>query len=191
MTVVTCNDTLHESRNMGPFSTLGLTVKLDKIAKICFCEAHNKLRLFIFQHCLLLPLDYGSHPQHWLLLDRVVQQIVLQGEGQEDPDVSHVPGVLTIWNIRSNLQGMERLGCEKTGIKSICCHFFSESNWILLLWLNHLLRFRMETNFAYTFPVRLVLSYRYIVIVDEIFKIRSMYFNFSLYALFWMKTFTL
>ena len=110
MTVVTCNDTLHDSRNMGPFSTLGATelnkiakyvsVKLNKIAKyVCFCEARNKLCLFIFQHCLLLPLDYGSHPQHWLLLDRVVQQIVLQGEGQEDPDVSHVPGVLTIQNV--------------------------------------------------------------------------------------------
>lgn len=47
----------------------------------------------MLQHCLLLPLDYGSHPQHWLLLDRVVQQIVLQGEGQEDPDVSHVPEI--------------------------------------------------------------------------------------------------
>ena len=66
--------------------------------------------LFIYQHCLLLPLDYGSHPQHWLLLDRVVQQIVLQGEGQDDPDVSHVPGVLTFQNIKSKSKGMNRMG---------------------------------------------------------------------------------
>ena len=125
MTVVTCNDTLYDSRNMDPFSTLGLTVKLDKIAKyVCFCETHNKLRLFIFQHCLLLPLDYGSHPQHWLLLDRVVQQIVLQGEGQEDPDVSHVPGVLTIQIIQSKSQGMKSPGCKKTGIKHKDATFF-------------------------------------------------------------------
>lgn len=32
----------------------------------------------LLQHCILLPLDYGSHPQHWLLFDRLVQQIVLQ-----------------------------------------------------------------------------------------------------------------
>merc|ERR1719361_2722014 len=32
----------------------------------------------LLQHCILLPLDYGSYPQHWLLFDRLVQQIVLQ-----------------------------------------------------------------------------------------------------------------
>lgn len=34
--------------------------------------------LSLLEHCLLIPLDYGSHPQHWLLFDRIVQQIVLQ-----------------------------------------------------------------------------------------------------------------
>lgn len=34
--------------------------------------------LSLLEHCTLLPLDYGSHPQHWLLFDRIVQQIVLQ-----------------------------------------------------------------------------------------------------------------
>ncbi|KAK2706666.1 hypothetical protein QYM36_014640 [Artemia franciscana] len=42
----------------------------------------------MLQHCLLLPLDYSSHPQHWLLFDRLVQQIVLQSENGYDPDVS-------------------------------------------------------------------------------------------------------
>ena len=34
--------------------------------------------LSLLHHSLLLPLDYGAAPQHWLLFDRVVQQIVLQ-----------------------------------------------------------------------------------------------------------------
>lgn len=38
------------------------------------------------QHCLLLPLDYGSHPHHWLLFDRVTQQIILQTESGNNPD---------------------------------------------------------------------------------------------------------
>lgn len=34
----------------------------------------------------MLPLDYGSYPQHWILFDRIIQQIVLQTESGEDPD---------------------------------------------------------------------------------------------------------
>lgn len=34
--------------------------------------------LSLLDHFLLIPLDYGSHPQHWLLFDRIAQQIVLQ-----------------------------------------------------------------------------------------------------------------
>ncbi|XP_046383257.1 disheveled-associated activator of morphogenesis 1 [Ischnura elegans] len=44
--------------------------------------------LSLLQHMLLLPLDYGSHPQHFLLFDRIVQQIILQTENGDDPDVS-------------------------------------------------------------------------------------------------------
>ncbi|CAH1159429.1 unnamed protein product [Phaedon cochleariae] len=51
--------------------------------------------LSLLEHCLLLPLDYGAHPQHWLLFDRIVQQIVLQQKDEDDtharvknPDVS-------------------------------------------------------------------------------------------------------
>ncbi|KMQ84125.1 disheveled-associated activator of morphogenesis 1, partial [Lasius niger] len=51
--------------------------------------------LSLLEHCLLLPLDYGSHPQHWLLFDRIVQQIVLQSESNEtglirNPDVAPI-----------------------------------------------------------------------------------------------------
>ncbi|KRT81519.1 hypothetical protein AMK59_5568, partial [Oryctes borbonicus] len=52
--------------------------------------------LSLLKHCILIPLDYGSHPQHWLLFDRIVQQIVLQQSDTSDttkvtvrnPDVS-------------------------------------------------------------------------------------------------------
>lgn len=33
-------------------------------------------------------MDYGSHPYHWLMFDRIVQQLVLQSESGEDVDVS-------------------------------------------------------------------------------------------------------
>ncbi len=43
----------------------------------------------LLQHCLLLPLDYGAaRPRHWILFDRVVQQVVLQSEAAEDHDVA-------------------------------------------------------------------------------------------------------
>lgn len=40
-------------------------------------------------------MDYGAYPQHWLLFDRIVQQIVLQSEGNEagttrNPDVAPI-----------------------------------------------------------------------------------------------------
>lgn len=44
--------------------------------------------LSLLNHCILLPLDYGSHPQHWLLFDRVIQQIVMQSESGIDHDVT-------------------------------------------------------------------------------------------------------
>ncbi|XP_023719898.1 disheveled-associated activator of morphogenesis 1 [Cryptotermes secundus] len=44
--------------------------------------------LSLLQHCILLPLDYGSHPQHWMLFDRIVQQIILQSENGDNPDLS-------------------------------------------------------------------------------------------------------
>lgn len=46
--------------------------------------------LSLLHHCLLLPLDYGSSPQHWLLFDRIVQQVVLQNEAQENPDIAAI-----------------------------------------------------------------------------------------------------
>ncbi|KAM9315659.1 disheveled-associated activator of morphogenesis 2 isoform 2-T2 [Gastrophryne carolinensis] len=45
--------------------------------------------LSILQHCLQMPYKRnGSNLQHWQLLDRILQQIVLQDENGEDPDVT-------------------------------------------------------------------------------------------------------
>uniref|UniRef100_A0A1B6C417 FH2 domain-containing protein n=1 Tax=Clastoptera arizonana TaxID=38151 RepID=A0A1B6C417_9HEMI len=44
--------------------------------------------LSLLQHFILLPLDYGSQPQHWLLFDRIVQQIVMQSETGTNHDVT-------------------------------------------------------------------------------------------------------
>ncbi|PIO36518.1 hypothetical protein AB205_0002050, partial [Aquarana catesbeiana] len=44
--------------------------------------------LSILQHCLQMHKRNGSNLQHWQLLDRILQQIVLQDESGEDPDVS-------------------------------------------------------------------------------------------------------
>ncbi|XP_044581625.1 disheveled-associated activator of morphogenesis 1 isoform X1 [Cotesia glomerata] len=62
--------------------------------KLSHTAAYTHL-LSLLEHCLLLPLDYGSYPQHWLLFDRIVQQIVLQSEGSEagkarNPDVAPI-----------------------------------------------------------------------------------------------------
>ena len=40
-------------------------------------------------------MDYGSYPQHWLLFDRIVQQIVLQSEGTQ-PNTTRNPDVAPI-----------------------------------------------------------------------------------------------
>lgn len=58
--------------------TKSATAMFDLIRrKLSHTAAYPHL-LSLLEHCLLLPLDYGSHPQHWLLFDRIVQQIVLQ-----------------------------------------------------------------------------------------------------------------
>uniref|UniRef100_A0A8C5NDN5 Disheveled-associated activator of morphogenesis 2-like n=1 Tax=Gouania willdenowi TaxID=441366 RepID=A0A8C5NDN5_GOUWI len=45
--------------------------------------------LSILQHCLQIPYKRGgSSLQHWQLLDRILQQIVLQDDKGEDPDIA-------------------------------------------------------------------------------------------------------
>lgn len=65
--------------------TKSATAMFDLIRrKLSHTAAYPHL-LSLLEHCLLLPLDYGSHPQHWLLFDRIVQQIVLQQADNSDP----------------------------------------------------------------------------------------------------------
>ncbi|XP_063226391.1 disheveled-associated activator of morphogenesis 1 isoform X2 [Bacillus rossius redtenbacheri] len=67
-----------------------------KSAKSMFDQLRRKLShttayphlLSLLHHCLLLPLDHGAYPQYWLLFDRIMQQIILQAESGENPDVS-------------------------------------------------------------------------------------------------------
>ncbi|KAJ4426490.1 hypothetical protein ANN_27304 [Periplaneta americana] len=48
----------------------------------------SDFHVFLHLKKFLSSMDYGAHPQHWLLFDRVVQQIILQSESGENPDVS-------------------------------------------------------------------------------------------------------
>ncbi|CAH0560759.1 unnamed protein product [Brassicogethes aeneus] len=73
--------------------TKSATAMFDLIRrKLSHTSAYPHL-LSLLEHCILLPLDYGSHPQHWLLFDRIVQQIVLQQNQKnvvKDLDVSPI-----------------------------------------------------------------------------------------------------
>lgn len=60
--------------------------------KLSYTAAYPHL-LSLLEHCLLLPLDYGSHPQHWLLFDRIVQQIILQQNGSSSTKENKNPDV--------------------------------------------------------------------------------------------------
>lgn len=63
---------------MDHVDTKSATAMFDLLRrKLSHTAAYPHL-LSLLEHCLLIPLDYGSHPQHWLLFDRIVQQIVLQ-----------------------------------------------------------------------------------------------------------------
>lgn len=58
--------------------TKSATAMFDLIRrKLSHTAAYPHL-LSLLEHCLLLHIDYGTHPQHWLLFDRIVQQIILQ-----------------------------------------------------------------------------------------------------------------
>ncbi|XP_072356273.1 disheveled-associated activator of morphogenesis 2 isoform X1 [Scyliorhinus torazame] len=56
--------------------------------KLSHTEAYPHL-VSVLQHCLQMPWKRnGTNSQHWQLLDRILQQIVLQDEKGEDPDVA-------------------------------------------------------------------------------------------------------
>ncbi|XP_072912155.1 disheveled-associated activator of morphogenesis 2 isoform X2 [Hemitrygon akajei] len=56
--------------------------------KLSHTDAYPHL-VSVLQHCLQMPWKRnGTNCQHWQLLDRILQQIVLQDEKGEDPDVA-------------------------------------------------------------------------------------------------------
>uniref|UniRef100_A0A3P8XJI4 Dishevelled associated activator of morphogenesis 1b n=1 Tax=Esox lucius TaxID=8010 RepID=A0A3P8XJI4_ESOLU len=56
--------------------------------KMNHTDAHPHF-LSVLQHCLLMPYKRsGNTVQYWLLLDRIVQQLVLQNDKGHDPDVT-------------------------------------------------------------------------------------------------------
>nr|XP_032819533.1 disheveled-associated activator of morphogenesis 1-like [Petromyzon marinus] len=56
--------------------------------KLSFTDAYPHLMSILF-HCLQMPYKkVGTTVQHWQLLDRLVQQMVLQGPRGEDPDIA-------------------------------------------------------------------------------------------------------
>ncbi|XP_032876462.1 disheveled-associated activator of morphogenesis 2 [Amblyraja radiata] len=56
--------------------------------KLSHTDAYPHL-VSVLQHCLQMPWKRnGTNSQHWQLLDRILQQIVLQDEKGEDPDVA-------------------------------------------------------------------------------------------------------
>ncbi|GAB6020602.1 hypothetical protein CHUAL_003278 [Chamberlinius hualienensis] len=57
--------------------------------KLAHSAAYPHL-LSLLQHMLLLPANGRTCSQYWLLFDRVVQQIVLQGENKNNPDVAPI-----------------------------------------------------------------------------------------------------
>lgn len=73
--------------------------------KLSHTSAYPHL-LSLLEHCLLLPLDYGAHPQHWLLFDRIVQQIVLQ---QNDRNTKTEPKDLDVAPININVKEIVHL----------------------------------------------------------------------------------
>lgn len=55
--------------------------------KLCTTSAYPHL-LSILHHMLLVPNDHGVARRLWQLIDRVIQQIAIQGEDGSDPDVA-------------------------------------------------------------------------------------------------------
>lgn len=63
--------------------------------------------LSIVYHCLLLPLDDPYYSQYWHLIDRLVQQVVLQQREGVDPDAAVVP--INVQNLVHRLLKEEEL----------------------------------------------------------------------------------
>ncbi|XP_060804115.1 disheveled-associated activator of morphogenesis 1 [Amyelois transitella] len=87
--------------------------------KVSHTAAYPHL-LSLLQHLLLLPLEYAPHAQHWLLLARVAQQVVLQaarGDKVYDPDVA--PLEINVGEIVQLLAKEEELVAARTKAENL------------------------------------------------------------------------
>ncbi|XP_078068359.1 disheveled-associated activator of morphogenesis 2 [Mustelus asterias] len=75
--------------DMAHIDTRSTSQMFDLIRKkLSHTDAYPHL-VSVLQHCLQMPWKRnGTNSQHWQLLDRILQQIVLQDEKGEDPDVA-------------------------------------------------------------------------------------------------------
>lgn len=73
--------------------------------------------LSIVYHCLLLPVDDPLYPKYWLLIDRLVQQVVLQQEQGVDPDVS--PFSIDVDNVVQQLVKEEEIKTLKWDLEEM------------------------------------------------------------------------
>lgn len=48
----------------------------------------NFVDVLFYRDSFVITVDYGCQPQHWLMFDRIVQQIVTQTENGTNHDIS-------------------------------------------------------------------------------------------------------
>uniref|UniRef100_A0A4W5LXN2 Dishevelled associated activator of morphosis 1 n=1 Tax=Hucho hucho TaxID=62062 RepID=A0A4W5LXN2_9TELE len=71
--------------------------------KMNHTDAHPHF-ISVLQHCLLMPYKRSGNTVHyWLLLDRIVQQIVLQNDKGHDPDVTPLEN-FNVKNVRGEIE---------------------------------------------------------------------------------------
>uniref|UniRef100_A0A8C2XGY5 Dishevelled associated activator of morphosis 2 n=1 Tax=Cyclopterus lumpus TaxID=8103 RepID=A0A8C2XGY5_CYCLU len=74
--------------------------------KLSHTDAYPNL-ISILQHCLQMPYKRGGGSlQHWQLLDRILQQLVLQDDKGEDPDAAPLDN----FSVKNIIHHMELLG---------------------------------------------------------------------------------
>lgn len=74
--------------------------------KTCTTTAYSHL-LSIVYHCLLLPIDDPLYAKYWQLIDRLVQQVVLQQRQGVDPDIN--PAAINVDSILQHLVREDQL----------------------------------------------------------------------------------
>ncbi|XP_064489611.1 disheveled-associated activator of morphogenesis 1-like isoform X2 [Ornithodoros turicata] len=96
--------------DMAHVDTKSCTAMVEAIKKKLGLTAAFPHFLSLLQHMLIIPYNKGT-PLHWLLFDRIVQQIVIQSENGENPDISVID--INVKNILKELATEEELRIAK------------------------------------------------------------------------------